>query len=268
MRVYTSSHILYTTWREQTQAYRRKPGNNPPPHGEMDFAHAGSFIKKSSPGVFLWVSPHSPHPNSELLLSLHIWELLQGWMWGYCTPPHNAWGLAGKSLAYDPPSYRCACKTEKLYLCEKVKALLLNTTLSFHCDSCMLHTNCNSTVLYYYVVDQCTPPLIVFLLCLLSPGWIFSRRAWGGLRLIPSAVLAGRAHCGGGGDWYPAHLCVLRLPVLPPRICLTVAGLLLCSQVSCQYLDQPCHPFLMSRGILLIYWKKMRWLVVPIAYPG
>lgn len=71
--------FFHATWTEQTQTYRRKLGNTPPPPGEMDFAHAGSFIKKSSPGVFLWPAPPSTPPNSTLLLlSLHIWEPLAG----------------------------------------------------------------------------------------------------------------------------------------------------------------------------------------------
>lgn len=90
------------------------------------------------------------------------------------------------------------------------------------------------------------------LLLFFSLGRIFSRWARGGLRLLPPAILAGRAYRGSGGDWYPAHLCVLCLPILPPRLCLTVAGLLLCSQVSCQDLDQPRHPVSVVESHLII----------------
>lgn len=74
------------------------------------------------------------------------------------------------------------------------------------------------------------------------PGWIFSGRTRGGLRLLPPAVLAGRAHRGSGGDRHLTHLRVLCLPVLSPRLRLTVTGLLRCSQVSYEVLNQPPRP--------------------------
>lgn len=108
-RVDTYTHILsYHIQREQTQTYRRKLGNTPPPPGQMDFAHAGSFIKKSSPGVFLWPALPSPllwapalTPHLGAISRLNV-RLLY-------TSTHNAWGLAGKSQAYNTPSYRCVC---------------------------------------------------------------------------------------------------------------------------------------------------------------
>lgn len=129
----------------------------------------------------------------------------------------------------------CVC-VEKVDLRKKVKAVLLNTTFSFHCDLYILHSN-------YIVHKSATIVLTSDHLLLqssslyLSPGGIFSRWTRGGLRLLPPAIFAGRAHCGGGGDRHPAYLCVLRVPVLPPRLCLAVSGLLLCSQVGCQHSD-------------------------------
>lgn len=195
----------------------------------------GLLLKSPLPECFCGPAPPAvplPPPNSELLLSLHIWESLAGRTWGYCTPPHimrEAW--QGKAwLIIHHHTGVCVHKTEKVDL--KVKAGLLNTTFSFHCYLYILHKMyiAHKSVTIVLTSDH----LLLSSLCFSSLGWIFSRWAWDGLRLLPPAVLAGRAYCGGGGDRHPAYLCVLCLPVLPPRLCLAVSGLLLCSQVGCE----------------------------------
>lgn len=133
----------------------------------------------------------------------------------------------------------CVHKAEKADLCEKVKTILLNTTFSFCYDLYVSHTTWIAHKSTITVLTSNHLLLLFFALCLYA-GWILSRWARGGLRLLPSAVLAGRTHRGCGCDRHLAHLCVLRLLVLPPRIRLSVSGLLLCSQVSAITFPRTC----------------------------
>lgn len=188
-----------------------------------------------------------PPPNSELLLSLHIWELLVGRTQGYCTPPHimrEAW--QGKAcLVVHHHTGVCACVRVCVYVRESRSRQEVKRPVKYHLLIPLwfiyfLYTlYCAQECCYCF--DQWPLCLKVFLSLSLSPGRTFSRWARDGLRLLPPTILAGRAYCGSRGDRYPAYVCVLCLPVLPPRLCLTVSGLLLCSQVSRQHLDQSRH---------------------------
>lgn len=58
-----------------------------------------ALLLKSHPlecfcGQFL--EPPPLHNSTPLLISLHIWEPLAGWTWGYCTLLHKVWGLWGE----------------------------------------------------------------------------------------------------------------------------------------------------------------------------
>lgn len=134
----------------------------------------------------------------------------------------------------------CVCKTEKVCCTESI-----NSPIKYHILIVLWFMHYINYIAHKSMdcFDHWPPPFTACLSLPLSPGRIFSRWARGGLWLLPPAILAGRAYRGGGGDRYPAYLCVLCLPVLPPRLCLTVSGLLLCSQVSCQDLNQLHHPF-------------------------
>ncbi len=64
-----------------------------------------------------------------------------------------------------------------------------------------------------------------------SPGWDRSSWSWCGLRLVPSAVLVGWQTSSRRSSGHPALLCVICVPLLPPRLLLALIGHLLCSQV-------------------------------------
>lgn len=75
----------------------------------MGFAHAGSFIKKSSPGEFLWSVLHvtQPQPLLAPAFTPHLGTIsrLNGRL--LYTPTHNAQDLAEKYSSYNTPLYNC-----------------------------------------------------------------------------------------------------------------------------------------------------------------
>lgn len=90
--------------------------------------------------MFLWPVPPQLHPAPALAPHLGAISGLNVRL--LYTPTHNAWGLAGKSLRYYTPLYRCVYRTEKVDLCKKVKIVLVNTTVSFCYDLYVLHATC------------------------------------------------------------------------------------------------------------------------------
>lgn len=63
------------------------------------------------------------------------------------------------------------------------------------------------------------------------PGWDRSWWSWCGLRLVPSAVLVRWQNSSSGRSGHPSLLCVVCVPLLPPRLLLALIGHILCSQV-------------------------------------
>lgn len=168
----------------------------------------GSFIKKVLPCFccrFASLAAAPPPPrssSSSLQLSFHIWEPLAMLNVRLLyTPTPNAWGPTGKRVIINHPTGVCIYMFEGGDQRKKVDIWVINSTFSLR---------------------------IVFS----SAGRVFSGWSWGGIRLLPPAILAWWENCGCGSDWHLAHLCVIRLPVLPPGLCCSVSGLLLCSQVS------------------------------------
>ena len=191
-----------------------------------------------------------------LLLSLHIWEPLAGWTWGYCTPPHikrEAWLRKARAIIHRRAGV-CVCVWDgESWSVQESENSPLTYTFSFHYDFYVLHRTCIAHKRTIIVLTSDHLLLLFFSLCL-SPGRALSWWARGWLRLLPSAVLAGRTPCGCGGDRYPAHLRVLCVPVLPPRLCFTVSGLLLCSQVGFSNTDEPHRPFsLVSKAFWFLF---------------
>ncbi len=83
--------------------------------------------------------------------------------------------------------------------------------------------------------DKCLCVIMTFIIIIdvlsSSPGWDHSSWSWCGLRLVPSAVLVGWQTSSRRSSGHPALLCVICVPLLPPRLLLALIGHLLCSQV-------------------------------------
>lgn len=117
----------------------------------MDFAHVGSFIKKSSPGVFLWPAPPSLYAHSALAPAPHLGAISRLNVRLLYTPTHNAWGLAGKNpgrVLIQSPTGVCVCVKDHILV-----------PLWFIYFTCKLYC----TQEYYYCFDQWPLSMTVFL---------------------------------------------------------------------------------------------------------